>query len=123
MADEAIKHQKVVIQDAEDFFAWANPCENSQPTLSNQRYSESTCCDTSKRTVMTKNPSCYCQRCFAVDKNFKLSCDGWGKLIVSRQMGRDETLVRNNNTKKISTHVGTFLVAIYDEESYTVRIR
>ena len=114
-----IKQEKAIIQDAHDFFAWANEtqssslityifvsadeCQESQRELSDKTkdlvrvqgtMKLHVVCASGKASVRVRNTSCYCLNCFK-DGNFSCGCRGWTLSFLEKQ----------KKTKKLPVHL------------------
>ena len=108
LADDAIKQEKVIIQDAQDFFAWTDQTQSSSkikylfvPTdecqESQQELAEKAegllrvpgtmklhaVCAGGHQAVQVKDTSCYCLNCFK-DGTFIWGCEGWKQCIIKK---------------------------------------
>ena len=119
LADDAIKQEKAIIQDAHEFFAWANEtqssslityifvsadeCQESQRELSDKTkdlvrvqgtMKLHAVCTSGKASVRVRNTSCYCLNCFK-DGNFSWGCRGWTLSCLEKQ----------KKTRKLPVHL------------------
>ena len=107
LADDAIKQEKVIIQDAQDFFAWADQtqssskikylfvpideCHESQQELAEKagllrapgKMKLHAVCAGCRQAVQVKDTSCYCLNCFK-DGAFIWGCGGWKQCIIKK---------------------------------------
>ena len=108
LADDAIKQEKVIIQDAQDFFAWADQtqssgkikylfvptdeCQESQQELAEKAegllrvprtMKLHAVCAGGHQAVQVKDTLCYCLNCF-IDGTFIWGCEGWKQCIIKK---------------------------------------
>ena len=138
MADTAIKTGKVMIQDADDFFAWANEKSTfvhvtfkfiSEVTI-NEKVSQIADYSDKLRpikgtmklhavkgkgnsTVVVRETSCYCQGCLS-DNN----CETWREEKKRKAVG----LSQNTQEPLMKMSVNNYVAAVYEEKWYVGKI-
>ena len=146
MADEAIKRQKVIIQDAEDFFTWGkgsgsaieyifvpkSSCERSQsvvsampvqPVKGTMKIHAVVPIGNSK--IMTRSTSCFCKDCFASDGNFNPDCSGWEEhsILSSDAEKLEETpSMPEREYDQKTFQVGDFVAAVYNKSWFVGKV-
>ena len=130
MADEAVKMEKVVIQDAQDFFKWANTaldgvqcvfvpsraCEEEQEQINGRETVIKPVPGTMKLHAAThdgrmkvKNTSCYCETCIRGEY-----CDNW-RTVDSTRATIDGKPPEIETEHQATIEVGTVVAATYED--------
>ena len=109
MADDAVKQQKAVIQDADDFFRWGSQsstqikyifvdsvsCENMKDKIGKMSLKPikgtmkvHSVIPVSKGIIAVRDTSCFCEMCFN-GGNFQPHCEGWTKHSLDSELLED----------------------------------
>lgn len=136
MADEAVNSQRTTIQDADDFFKWAqssstkgihyffvpkDKCEKKAEEIKAcqlQPVKGTMClhaCTGEINRLFTSNTSCYCNDCI----HGKL-CKTWNLTVSNAQGNTEENTINEQDALQYS--VDDFVVAMYSEKWYIGKI-
>lgn len=136
MADEAVRCQKTVIQDANDFYKWActsnmkgilflfvssEECNRMEELLKSREvkpvkgtFKLHAVADAGKSAVFVRDTSCYCNVC--LEGNV---CEGWRKEILQKSTVQDVDESNSNHTTALK---GNYVAARYLEKCYIGKV-